>query len=246
MSPCEYCGKSDFANGLEKGRHMKGHKAETESDPLPVTSAPKHGKPAILPEWRQSPFLNVGLRRVKMLRPICSICQAEDPPRKNWMRDCPHEPYVSVVPGQIMHKRVYGDPNPDGTRPILRTEAVEGPPTLRPNRVAVALSFGISSGTSVQNSVWKKGRIFPEDLGTVVPSNDFPFGIAPACEFNYCFNQVGLVEYRQGKFCREVEAALVGYHEGSGALGVLSTGPSQYDQAHRMEQLAAVNTRVAI
>ncbi len=252
MQPCEVCGKSGFENGLAKGRHMKEHKAEqaaadgpvVETVTVPEAKAEK-GKPVILKEWRQTTTLKVGLRRIKMLRPICRICEAEDPPRKNWMKDCPHDPYVTLVPGAVVPQRIYGDPLSDGSRPIVRIEQVEGPPTVRPNRVQVALSFGISSGMAVARSVWRKGRIFPEDLGSIVPSRDFPFGIAPACEFNNCWNQVGIREYRQGKFCRDVEAQLVAFHENSSALGALEVGWSADSEARRREQLTGVSIGVA-
>ncbi len=253
---CPECSKTIDARGrtgherkhsaaVARAQNSEAAAGEATSVNVVSPAAVTKGQPAIIPSWRQTNILRFGLRQIKLLRAICRICEAEDPPRPNWMRDCPHDPYVSVIPGPIVKKRIYGEPNPDGSRPILRTEDVEGPPELRPNRHAVALSAGLTNGVSVTHAIWRKGRIFPQDLGTIVPSQDFPYGIAPACEFYNCWNQNGIKTYRSGNFCREVEAQLVAYHEGAGSMEtMLEVGWNQGSSARRAEMLRTVNVAV--
>ncbi len=252
---CPECSKTIDARG--RTGHERKHSAAVAraqnsmavAEGATFTSAPPatvaKGGPAIIPSWRQTQVLRFGVRQVKMLRPICPICQGEDPPRPNWMRDCPHDPYVTLVRGAVTQKRIYGDPLSDGSRPIIRIEDVEGPPEVRPNRIPVALSAGLTNGQTVSFSTWRKGRIFPQDLGSVVPSEDFPYGIAPACEFYNCWNQKDLKVYRSGTYCREIEAQLVAYHEGAGSMeSMLEVGWNQASVARRREQLRSVSVAV--
>jgi hypothetical protein len=245
MSPCEICGADNFENGLAKGRHMKAH---NDAEPG-RTAAPKPSslKPAILTrehgwtgeEWRQNPNPVYGQRSITMLRPICKTCKDADNVPLGWFLDCPHDPYVSVVPVEVKVPR-YED-LPDGRKRQTGVDTfLEYRP--RPNIVDIALTPKINGGQGVKMARGK-GFILPSELR----SPHFPAGIADACQFRDCRKQEGLKQYTTeeetgerdwGTYCRKMEAQLVWKveHPDSGALEI---GWDESSRNKRRAQLAA-------
>lgn len=165
-------------------------------------------KPAVIPSWRRGTRLGVGQRTIKMLRPICAICQGEDNVPADWAQHCEHSPYVTTVATPRKKTLYEGDRDKDGKpvgpQKIVGTETIEEY-EARPNVVEVALSRRVNQGQGVRRGVMYKGYIRPDELR----SPEFPDGIAPACQYRGCKYQQDLKEYRSGVFCREIEAALV-------------------------------------
>ena len=184
---------------------------------------------ALIPDWRQSPRLRVGLRSLTMLRPICRSCQGADNAGRDWYQNCKHEPYVTIterkedVP-EMVDEMVDGEPT--GRRIISKiTQAVSYHP--RPNIVGIELSMGSNSGMG-PSIARAKGYIFPSQLR----SRYFPNGIADTCEFVDCRKQTDLKVYETqtengmtvvGRFCRKEEAQLVWYHSYANG-GVIEVG----------------------
>lgn len=176
------------------------------------------GKPAILDRWRPTGRMRVGQRAVKMLRPVCAICQDADNVPGDWFIACQemgHDPYVSTVatPQEVPE---YGPELPDGTKEQIGVKTfVKWVP--RPNRTEISLTAKINSGQGVAIAR-RKGFILPSELR----SPHWPNGLVDPCQFRGCFQQKNLKEYgRFGSYCRPTEAALVMWAEDAESLSQL-------------------------
>ena len=161
----------------------------------------------------------IGLRGITMLRPICQngisdpvkhpgrgTCQSGAEVAWNWYEDCPHDPYVGVRQNRF-EVPIYSEPHEDGSRTIMEMEErVTWEPF--PNFAEAVVDRRVNSGRGVERAR-RKGWILPEELR----SPAYPNGIAPMCQFRSCRWQDGLVNYRNGTYCREMEARLVGSRE---------------------------------
>lgn len=204
--------------------------AEGAGSPLPTTKGQ-----AIIPGWRRATRLSMGQRSITMLRPVCRICQRTDNVPWDWYTTCPHDPYVTVVTRRV-NEPEYGPENPDGSREVIGTRVVETY-EVRPNVQETALTMRVNSGDGVIKAR-KKGFILPSELR----SPAYPGGIADACQFRDCKYQQGLVAYRNGTYCREIEALLVAIDEQGEAFEVeLGTDVSR---KVRERQLAEARTMV--
>lgn len=176
-------------------------------------------------------------REIKMLRPICASCQRGDNVPRDWFTDCTHDPYVSVVEIPEV-TNVYEDVEVDGetrkqltgTKTLVRYEP-------RPNWGSATDYKGVNSGRGVQKAL-RKGWIFPEDL----TSPAWPNGIKPRCMFRECMAE-DIKQYRNGSFCREIEAKLVAVAEKgagnkSGAFEIGFNARSAEFQAKQLDQIA--------
>jgi hypothetical protein len=89
----------------------------------------------------------------------------------------------------------------------------------------------------VQRKMRTRGYIFPHDLRTPA----YPYGIADPCEFRDCFHQEDVKDYRWGRFCRVLEAQLVGHdHRMSEGGGALEIGDTQQSIDKQRAQLESV------
>lgn len=173
------------------------HKAQRDRAEASVETA----KPAFLKGIKRTRVARYGHRRIKMLRPDCEICDTADAPW-GWWLTCEHDPYVGVREKRIQVP-IYSEPLEDGSVVVERMEErVSWEPF--PNRAQVSLANHINSGEGMERAR-AKGYIMPEDLR----SPAYPNGIAPMCQFQNCFWQHDLREYRDGVFCREDEARVV-------------------------------------
>lgn len=209
---CPECGEGPFGSAAGLSGHVRFKHAEKGAPERPS------GAPALIPEWRQTPKVRVGIRSVTMLDPRCRICQNAENVARDWYRSCPHDPYVTIVPIK--------EP-----RPVLEDEVVDGKPTgrkkvtgmedfisyhPRPNTRGISLTNGSNSGNGVE---WarRKGFILPSELR----SPTYPDGIAETCQFHDCKAQTGLKRYGAwGTYCRETEARLVWHYESGKTLEV--------------------------
>lgn len=199
------------------------------------------GKPAIL-NMRRATSLRHGQRTVKMLRPVCPVCNDGDNVPQDWYKSCTHDPYMAVaekrIPTTLYEAILDAEGNPTGEKRVVGQEQrAEFKPA--PNWVEVALTLQVNSGRGVEVGKARKGYIEPHELRTEL----YPDGIAPCCQFRGCYAQLTpagkpLLRTRYGDFCREVEARLVGFAErGQGALEV---GWNQGSIARRNSQLDEV------
>ncbi len=191
-------------------------------------------RPAKLKDVRRARNLRNGHRRVKMLRPICDEgCQAGAEVAWDWYTSCPHDPYVGKRQ-KITQVPVYSEPHEDGSVTIQGVEDhVSWSPY--PHFAEVSVSTRVNSGQGVERAR-RKGWIAPEELRSPL----YPRGIAPMCEFKGCQWQEGLVTYRFGVFCREMEAKLVGFDEHDSQGNPLFGALEVMHQAKRQKQLDAV------
>lgn len=140
--------------------------------------------------------IGLGGRTLKLIRPICSICQGHASTPSDWWKTCQHEPYF-VKEERVVRKPIIEE-REDGTKIITSHEE-----TLeyveKPNLGQV--QFGnprVSSDGAVAYQTEVHGYRKPED-----------FGFAPFCEYQNCWSQNGLKTYTTGTFCREIEAKMV-------------------------------------
>lgn len=200
---------------------------------MPNTAAPQ---PAILPNWRSTARLRGGHRSLTMLRPVCRPCEKEYERAKGWWRNCTHDPYITMVPVPTSEQE-WVDEIVNG-EPTGRKVKVEGSVKeymayeVRPNVVHVSISPRVNGAFGLANARYK-GFIRPSELR----SPHFPNGIAETCEFHGCKQQVGLVEYKSGRYCRRDEAAIC-YFEGTDSQVALEVGTGRpQSDARRREQL---------
>lgn len=168
------------------------------------------GKPAIIPEWRRAAKVRYGMRSITMSDPRCKECQHAPNAGIDWYKDCPHDPYVTLVPRKEQE-------------PVMEDEMVDGKPTGRkqvtgvrefisyraiPNTRQIGLGMRSNSGRGVEFAR-RKGFIFLAEIR----SPHFPDGVAETCQFHDCKWQQGLFETKVGTFCRQEEAQLVWFDE---------------------------------
>jgi hypothetical protein len=197
---------------------------------------PSEKGPAYLPELENRiariKVTSVG-RFIKMLRPICATCQRGQFPW-DWWKRCKHNPYITIAEDRRSAPKY--ETGEDGRTRVTGTETfVEFREQL--NWVPVSLNKRISSGSTVQRKRRISGFIFPEELRTPT----YPNGVAPPCEFRNCFRQKDVKEYRWGRFCRRIEAQLIGHDirmdGGGGALEVGQDSKSQEKQRRQLEEV---------
>ena len=196
------------------------------------------GKPAIL-NMRRATSVRYGQRSLKMLRPVCRVCQAGDNVPGDWFKSCTHDPYMAVgetkVPVTVYEDIVDEKGEPTGTRTIIGVEHTVEFKSV-PNWVETTLSTRVNSGKGL-GMAEAKGFIQPFDLRTPA----YPDGIAPVCQFRECYAQrtpegKPLLRTRWGDYCREVEARMVGADERG---TVLEVGPNV--PGKRNAQLEAIS-----
>ena len=203
---------------------------------MPETKA---GKPAIIPEWRRATRLgSSGERSITMLDPRCKLCQTADNAGRDWYRNCPHDPYVTVVPVKeqrpVLEDELDAEGEPTGRKKITGMEEfVSYHP--RPNTREISLSMGVNSGKGVE---WgrAKGFILPSELR----SPTYPNGIAEACQYRDCKYQLGLKEYTSGTFCRKEEAQIVWYRETGTTIEVGEWSPEARQNRAKMLEDAQI------
>lgn len=197
------------------------------------------GKPAIL-HMRRATGVRFGQRSLKMLRPVCRVCQAGDNVPRDWYKICTHDPYLAVaetrVPVTVYEDIVDEKGEPTGAKKVVGIEQTAEFRVV-PNWVEITLGLRVNSGKGLEMAQ-AKGFIQPWELRTPA----FPDGIAPVCQFRECYAQdtpegKKLLRTRYGDFCRELEARLVGFDEREG-VGVLEVGP--YVPGKRATQLEAI------
>lgn len=180
--------------------------SELDIDPTPIPM----GATTEAGSWKgpRAHRLQPSSREIKMLRPVCRICEEAAGGKKyldpNWYEVCPHDPYVSygekIVP-QPVYEPV--DPSkPDGPRRIARVEQIA---TIEPhpNWVSVTHGGGVNKGRGVDKAL-RKGYIYPQMLRSPL----YPNGIRRRCQFRSCFAE-DVKRFVNGWFCREQEAKLV-------------------------------------
>ena len=235
MLRCEHCGK-EVADSRGLAGHMRlVHPDVTPEPKEPVEEKATEAGPAILPDMRPGPIRpSVVGRYIKMLRPICATCQRGPGVPEDWWKRCAHNPYISVA-YQVETVRRYED-LPDGRRRLVGTETIETP-YERPNWVQVPAFPRVGSGLLVQKKRRRYGFIFPEELR----SPEYPNGIANPCEFRDCWVQEGVKEYQWGRYCRLIEAQLVGHDarmdRGGGALEIGDSQKSVEKQRKQLEEV---------
>ena len=163
-------------------------------------------------------------REIKMLRPICKPCEEAAGGVKylepGWFTSCEHDPYVSVreikttepeYKDILVEKDVLGeDGEPTGEKEMAPTgeKEVTGTKTVskwvsKPNWVSITHASGMNKGRGVDRAL-RRGFIYPQQLR----SPAFPEGIKMRCMFRECYDE-RIKQYKNGWFCREVEAKLV-------------------------------------
>lgn len=192
-------------------------------------------KPAIIPGLRRATIRNTRvLRRVKMLRPICATCQRGPDVPEDWWKNCTHNPYVTIAEKPVTTP-VYED-LPDGRKKLTGTETIVEW-FERPNWVQITAIPRVNNASQVTQKRQRHGFIMPSELR----SPEFPNGIADCCEFNNCFIQEGVKQYRWGRYCRDTEARFVGHDARmSGGGGALEVGDSPQSIEKQRAQLEAV------
>ena len=195
-------------------------------------------KPAIL-HMRRVTSVRFGQRSLKMLRPVCRVCQVGDNIPRDWYKDCTHDPYLAVaetkVPVTVYEDIVDEKGEPTGTKKVVGVEhTVEF--RVVPNWVEISLSTRVNSGRGLEMAQ-AKGFILPEELRTPA----YPDGIAPICQFRECYAQdtpegKKLLRTRWGDFCREIEAKMVAVDERGNQP--LEVGP--YVPGKRSAQLESI------
>jgi len=148
-------------------------------------------------------------RELKMLRPICATC--EDAAggavylEPGWYLTCEHDPYVSVAERKTerpVYEDEIEDDKPTGRKRITGTETIsEFVPT--PNWVSVTHASGMNKGKGIDRAL-RRGFIYPQQLR----SPAYPEGIKMRCMFRECYRE-DIQQFKNGWFCREVEAKLV-------------------------------------
>lgn len=235
---CEPCNR-DFKDARGLSAHRRHMHVEDETVPQ-VVIAPVVS-PVILPNMRRANLrVSVVGRNPKMLRPICATCQQGQAVPEDWWKTCPHDKYTTVgYHTETVRKYedvVDAEGSPTGQKRLLGTEEISTP-YERPNWVQPANHPRIGSGVLVNKKRRRYGFIFPEELR----SAEYPNGIANPCDFRDCFWQEGVKEYRWGRFCRKVEAQLVGHDlRMDGGGGALEIGDTQKSQEKQRTQLEAV------
>jgi hypothetical protein len=209
-TPCQGTAKD---NGYCMAHHDQGS-----------TSA---GPPAKLKGLRRARNLRVGLRGITMLRPQCKDCKGPDAP-VDWYLYCPHDPYIGVREKRV-EVPLYSDIQSDGARIV---EGMEERVTWEvwPNFAEAVVDMRVNSGNGVEKAR-RKGWIMLDE----VRSEAFPNGIAPMCQFRSCRWQEGLVTYKNGVYCREYEARMVGSRDTDGN-GNLLYGAMPIDDNRKREK----------
>lgn len=233
MPNCPRCGEEK----KNVGAHLRYCKAapveEPEAQVEEFIEQPS-GEPTILPDWTMANVTaSVVGREIKMLRPVCATCQRGKNYAWDWWKRCPHSPYVALAEVPVTQP-VYEDvPGQPGKKKLVGTETIVEW-VERPIHTQIS---ALSRVSGTRNQVMRKhdvfGFIFPEELRTPT----FPNGIKNPCEFRDCFNQVGVKQYRQGRFCRDIEAQLVGFDEGPGALEVGEGDQNLQKQRSQLERI---------
>lgn len=147
-------------------------------------------------------------REIKMLRPICAICEEQVGGVKflapNWFEDCPHDPYVGVRERRVTQP-IYEpvDPeDPDGPKRITGMDTIVSTEPV-PNWVSITHGGGVNKGRGVDRML-RRGYIFPQQLKSPI----WPNGLKRRCQFRECYAE-DLTKYVNGWFCRKEEAQLV-------------------------------------
>ena len=162
--------------------------------------------PAKLKGMRRAQNLRVGLRGVVMLRPACDKGCQEGEVSPDWYLACEHDPYVGVREKRV-EVPIYSEPLDDGSVIVERMEERVSW-EVWPNFAEAVVDLRVNSGRGVEKARGK-GWILPQELR----SPAYPNGIAEMCQFRGCRWQNGLVNYRNGTYCREVEARMIGARE---------------------------------
>lgn len=196
---------------------------------------PKKEKPEIIPGMRRASIrVTVVGRDIKMLRPICATCQRGSDIPEDWWKSCTHGPYVSAV--EVSETKPQYEDLDDGTKRLTGRETIVHWEE-RPNWVQVPHHPRVGSETMVERKQRRYGFIFPEELRSPL----FPNGIVNPCEFRDCFIQTELKDYQWGRFCRKVEAQLVGHDlRMDGGGGALEIGEGMQSAEKQRRQLEAV------
>ncbi len=242
---CDVCGKG-FANAAGLGGHKRSHSEESleARAATPPTAAPA-GQPALIPEWRSTPRVRVGIRSLTMLRPVCRICEAGDNAPLDWYRSCRHDPYVTQVPideqvPEYEPEMVNGVPTGRQLVKGMRTARRWEP---RPNAVGISVSEGTNGGVETgRRHARAKGFIMPSELR----SPSYPDGIRDTCQFHDCKQQQGLKRYTVGIFCREMEAQLVWHVETGKTIHVGEWSPDAIQARTDQLQEAQIGQGVAV
>lgn len=212
MQHCDPCDK-DFKNISAHNRFK--HPPEAVVAEVPVSEAPASvtAGPVFIPSLQQAGIRisSVG-RSVKMLRPICATCQRGRNYPRDWYLRCTHNPYVGRK--RLEEKVAVYENLADGRKKVIGEDVIHSWEPW-PNWVQVATRPRIDSDKRVLR---KRGMGFiaPEE----VRSPEYPAGIASVCDYRECFSQVGLKQTRWGRYCRDIEAQLVGQDQRPGALEI--------------------------
>jgi hypothetical protein len=193
--------------------------------------------PQVLEDWLPLLDPRIGQRSVKMLRPVCRICEGRGRRARDWLPGCTHDPYITMA--RIPDAPQFEDMLDDEGKPTGHQRLVEGAVSHfepKPNVAEITLSMKVNSGMGVEKQR-AKGFILPSELR----SPHFPNGIAEACQFRGCREQKNLKPYGPsgvvGTYHRDREAALVMYSEKE-SLGALEIGWNANSEELRNDQLA--------
>lgn len=149
-------------------------------------------------------------REIKMLRPICKPCEDAAGGVKylapGWFLTCEHDSYVSVAEVKTAMPQYEditdADGQPTGEKEVVGTKTVSKWVT-KPNWVSITHAGGMNKGRGVDRAL-RRGFIYPQQLR----SPAYPEGIKMRCMFRECYSE-DIKLYKNGWFCREVEAKLV-------------------------------------
>jgi hypothetical protein len=193
---CPECGK-EFANAAGLGGHARTHISHSAAPaPDEVNRSPRV-KGAV----RQYGQRRMGMRALKMIRPICQECQSQDDAPGWWYRciDKGHQPYFSADREDFKTKRKT-ERDEDGD--LVITGEVKVPIIIQggPNLAQVLLT---GRHNADQHTAMRKAR----GKGFREPQE---LGLDPFCDAFNCWSQDDLQDYEGlGRYCSKDQAKAV-------------------------------------
>src|SRR5438132_1286087 len=174
-----------------------------------ITYSAKERKELQTIEWAGSGDRGGALRAVKMVRPICDICQALglDTPLF-WFRTCEHGPEQKKSPYWTMKPHTRKVPT---YTPVLDAEGKETGEFIK-GEVVARVTFTLEPNiTEVIKSVRFGGGMLPEQMAGNKGFKYFhELGLAPMCEFKGCGKAWPTVRTNEdGDYCSLIHAKLV-------------------------------------
>ncbi len=155
-------------------------------------------------EWAGRGNATTGMRSIKMLRPICTICQGPPEHAVNWFEFCEHKGEDGLAifwgdqPKTIRVPKYEIDE--DGDR-IRVSDDVRTKMILMPNWTEVPTGLAHNDGRGVEK-MQAKGFKLPEEVG-----------LAPMCQFYGCGKAWPTLRTIYGDYCTDMHARLCAVNE---------------------------------